>query len=101
MAPNGATFICDKLGLLQNSPHEVGEEGEQQQHEDASNPNQEVSCQSRGVYFFLVHAEMLLEEGQKATVKCGFHGASCLLFCQPGCTPATLVADHDQDPLRP
>ena len=60
MAPNGATFIFDKLGLLQNSPHEVGEEGEQQQHEDTSNPNQEIGGQSRGVYFFLVHTEKLL-----------------------------------------
>lgn len=60
MAPNGATFICDTPGLLQDFPHEVGEESEQQQHEDASNPNQKVSGQSRGVYFFLVHAEKLL-----------------------------------------
>jgi hypothetical protein len=28
--------------------------------EDTSNPNQEVSGQSRGVYFFLVQAEKLL-----------------------------------------
>lgn len=101
MAPNGATFICDKLGLLQDFPHEVGEEGEQQQHEDASNPNQEVSGQSRGVYFSLVHAEKLLSHPGKATVKSGFRGIGFLLFCQSSRTPATLVADHDQDPLRP
>ncbi len=65
MAPNGATIICDKLGLLQDFPHEVGEEGEQQQDEDASNPNQEVSGQSRGVYFSLVHAEKLLSHPGK------------------------------------
>ena len=76
MAPNGATFICHKLGLLQDFPHEVGEQGEQQQHEDASNPNQEVSGQSRGVYFFLVHREKL----GKAPVKYGFRATAACCF---------------------
>ena len=54
--PTGRSPHWSAQAWLENSPHKVRQQREQQQHKHPANPDQEVRRQLRRVDFFLVHA---------------------------------------------
>ena len=52
----GPLFSCSVIAVsLEDPPHKMGQQCEEQQHKPPANPDQEVEGQLRGVDLFFVH----------------------------------------------